>query len=110
MKQRDIFLADLEPTTGQEQQGVRPVLILSGNTMNEHFDLCMICPLSSKVKNFPTCVVLKKSVLNGLSQDSEVLTFQLRTISKKRLQKKIGEISGEELEQVFSGLNDVLRY
>lgn len=110
MKQRDIFLADLEPTKGQEQQGVRPVVILSGNTMNEHFDLCMICPLSSKVKNFSTCLVLQKSVRNGLAQDSEVLTFQLRSISKKRLHKKIGEISEEELEQVFSGLNDVLRY
>lgn len=110
MKQRDIFLADLEPTKGQEQQGIRPVVVLSGNTMNGNFDLCMICPLSSKVKNFPVCVVLKKSLQNGLTQDSEILTFQLRSISKKRLQKKIGEITEEELEQVFSGLNDVLRY
>ncbi len=110
MKQRDIFLADLEPTKGQEQHGVRPVLVLSGNTMNEFFDLCMVFPLSSKVKNFPACVVLKKSAQNGLIQDSEILTFQLRSISKKRLHKKIGEISKEQLEQVFSGLNDVLRY
>lgn len=110
MKQRDIFLADLEPTQGQEQKGTRPVVIVSGASMNEYFDLCMVCPLSSKVKNFSSCVVLKKSPISGLNQDSEILSFQLRTISKKRLHKKIGEITQEQLEQVFSGLNDVLRY
>jgi mRNA interferase MazF len=70
----------------------------------------MICPLSSKVKNYPACVVLKKNSRNGLSQDSEVLTFHMRTISKDRLIKKIGEISGDQLEEIFSGLSDILRY
>lgn len=110
MKQKDIYLVNLNPTKGSEQAGIRPIVIISGNSMNENFDVFIICPISSKIKNFTSCVVLKKSKTNGLQQDSEIITFQIRTISKNRLIKKIGEITNEELEQVFAGLNDVLKY
>ena len=46
MKQREIWLADLNPVKGSEQRGVRPVVILSGNSMNANLDICIVCPLS----------------------------------------------------------------
>ena len=39
MLQKEIYLADLEPTKGKEQKGKRPVVLISGNTMNENFDV-----------------------------------------------------------------------
>lgn len=110
MKQREIYWADLNPVKGSEQSGKRPVVIISGNTMNENFPVCIVCPLTTSVKNFSNCVVLTKSKYNNLSDDSEVITFQVRTLSQDRLLEKIGEITPEELEKIFEGLSDTLRY
>lgn len=110
MKQKEIYWANLEPVKGQEQGGKRPVVIVSGNTMNKHFDIVMICPISTKIKNYEGCVRLNKNDQNKLKQNSEVITFQMRTISKKRLGRKIGSITTDQLGQIFSGLTDILTY
>ena len=108
--QRDICYANLDPAMGNEQQGIRPVLIISGDALNEMTDLCIVCPLTTKIKNYPGTVILIKNLQNGLTDDSEVLTFQVRVLSKKRLIRKIGSISDEELALVKSGVMDVLTF
>jgi mRNA interferase MazF len=110
MKQRDIYLADLNPTLGQEQKGTRPVVIISGNAMNDHLKVSIICPLTSKIKKYAGCVVLAKDEVNNLSQDSEIITFQVRTVAQERLIRKIGEITEEQLERVKTGLVEILSY
>ena len=108
--QRDIYFANPDPAMGNEQQGIRLVLVISGDAMNEMTDLCIVCPLTTKVKNYPGTVILIKNQQNGLAEDSEVLTFQVRVLSKKRLVRKIGTISNEELALVKSGVMDVLTF
>lgn len=110
MWQKEIWLTDLEPVKGREQVGRRPVVIISGDTMNEHYGVRIICPLTSEIKNFAGCLLLKKDRLNRLAKDSEVLTFQLRTISTGRLIKKTGEISAEQLRTIRIFLNEILTY
>ena len=58
MKQRDIWMADLNPLKGSEQQGIRPVVIVSGNAMNDNFGSCIICPLTTKIKNYAGGIAL----------------------------------------------------
>lgn len=47
MKQGDIYLVSLDPTQGREQQGSRPVLIVSHTAFNEATQLPVICPITS---------------------------------------------------------------
>lgn len=110
MKQGDLYFAQLDPAAGSEQKGLRPVVIISGDSMNDVLDICIICPLTSHIKSFPGCVVLKKNKINGLDKDSEIMTFQGRVISKSRLLKKIGVISQKELTEIKRGLVDILTY
>ena len=110
MKQREIWMADLNPVVGSEQKGIRPVVIISGDAMNDTLGISIICPLSSKVKHFAGCLVLTPDSLNGLDVDSEVISFQVRTISHTRLVRKTGIITPEQLEQIKKGLEEVLRY
>lgn len=110
MKQRDICLADLNPLKGSEQSGVRPVVVISGNAMNDNLNICIVCPISSNIKHYAGCIVLKKDDINQLDHDSEVITFQVRTISKSRLVKKIGIVTESQLQQVLNGLMEVLTY
>ncbi len=110
MKQGDLWLGNLNPVKGREQRGIRPVLILSGDAMNDTLGICIVCPLSTKVKKYAGCVVLKKDKINGLEADSEIITFQIRTLAKERLIRKIGRITEPQLEKVKSGLMEILKY
>ncbi len=109
-KQKEIYWADLNPVKGSEQSGKRPVVVISGNTMNEHLPIIIICPITSNVKSFSTCTKLQKSTLNNLKTDSEVITFQVRAVSQDRLDNKIGEISDTELQDIISKLGHLLVY
>ena len=75
MKQKEIHLADLNPTKGSEQQGIRPVVIISGDVMNNNLDVCIVCPLSTTIKHYAGCIFLPKNNINNLSNDSEIISF-----------------------------------
>lgn len=51
MKQGEIWMANLDPTKEREQAGFRPVLIKSGNLLNLHLEIVLICPLTTKLKH-----------------------------------------------------------
>ena len=110
MKQKEIWYANLNPTKGSEQSGFRPIVIISGNMLNTYLKIVLACPLSSKIKNYKGNVVLSPNKENGLKASSEIMIFHIRSISKERLVKKIGEITEEELTELKEGLDDILRY
>ncbi len=110
IKQGDLFWATLDPILGSEQAGVRPVVILSGESMNEGLPLVLACPLTRRIKGYPGSVIIKATPENGLTEDGEILGFQIRAMSKERLRKKIGSISALELHQLLERFLDLLRY
>src|SRR5688572_19402847 len=107
MRQGEIWMSDLNPVTGSGQAGRRPVVILSGNLMNKFLQVVITAPLTSKIKNYQGNTVLKPSQINGLKQESKLMVFHIRSISKARLIEKIGEISKEELRTALATLNDI---
>ena len=107
MKQGEIWMSDLNPSVGSEQAGRRPVVILSGNLMNKFLQVVITAPLTTKIKNYQGNPILKPSTKNGLKLESELLVFHIRSISKKRLIEKVGEISSEELKMALSTLQDI---
>jgi len=110
MRQCEIWYANLNPGKGSEQQGFRPVVIISGNLLNQYLQVVIACPLTTKIKNYKGNIVLEPDNENGLAERSEIMVFHIRSISKDRLVKKIGKISEEQLKQLKVGLDDILRY
>ena len=110
MIQGEIWYANLNPTKGSEQSGFRPLVIISGNLLNEHLNVVITCPLTTKVKNFKGNVVLEPNKTNKLNKESEILIFHIRSVSKDRLVRKIGNITEAELTSIKNGLDDILRY
>ncbi|MCK9272635.1 type II toxin-antitoxin system PemK/MazF family toxin [Candidatus Gracilibacteria bacterium] len=106
--QGDIYLANLNPTLGQEQSGIGPVLIVSGNSFNQNNNIFIVCPITSKLKKYYGDLIVKPNKTNGLSEISEILGFQIRTLSKERLIKKIGNIEKFEVDNVLNGINILL--
>lgn len=110
MKQCEIWYADLDPVKGSEQEGYRPVVIISGNMLNKYLQIVIACPLTTKIKEYKGNVLLKPNDKNGLSKKSEVLTFHIRSISKDRLVKKMGDITREQFNIIKQTLDDISRY
>ncbi len=110
MKQGEIWFTDLNPIKGNEQAGFRPVVIISGNLLNDLSGLVICCPLTTKIKNYHGNVILTPDKINGLKDHSEILTFHVRSLSKNRLKQKIGKIKSDELKQIQSCLQDIMKY
>lgn len=110
MKQGEIWSADLNPVKRSEQAGFRPVIIVSGNLLNQHLPVVIVMPLTSKVKRYKGNPVLTPSKTNGLKQESEMLVFHIRSVSKDRLMRKQGEVGTAEIAEAIKTLNDILKY
>lgn len=110
MKQGEIWELYLDPVAGREQGVRRPAVIVSGDLLNTYLDVVIVCPLTSRIKNYKGNLILDPNSENGLMEKSEVLTFHIRSVSKDRLQKKLGKISKSDVDFVKSTLNDILRY
>lgn len=110
MNQGEIWQANLNPYEGSEQGGFRPVVILSGNLLNRHLPVVITAALTTRKKYYKGNPILKPSRTNGLAKKSELLVFQIQSVSKDKLVEKLGNIDPEELELAIKTLNDLLKY
>ncbi|MCL2751367.1 MAG: type II toxin-antitoxin system PemK/MazF family toxin [Firmicutes bacterium] len=97
VKKWEIYFLDFDPTKGSEQQGVRPALVVSNDSVNKHLPVFTVLPFSSiksGAKIYPTEVELPADI-TGLPKDSVVMLQQIRTVSLDRLRSvtKAGEIT-----------------
>jgi mRNA interferase MazF len=72
----DLVWTDVDPTKGREQAGRRPALVVSPAAFTENTGLAIVCPITSRVRPFPTSVVLPA----GLPVAGEILTSHIRSI------------------------------
>ena len=103
----NIHWADLNPVRGSEQGGKRPVLILSHNVFNERSGTVIVAVLTSQPQKagFPLTLELSDP---KLPKRSWVKMSQIRTLSIKRMRKKVAIATEEELALVIEGLNEII--
>lgn len=95
VKKWDIFYIDLNPVKGSEQQGKRPVLVISNDAVNMNLPIFTCIPFSSvkpDAKIYPTEVCLSTAE-SGLPRDSILMLQQIRTVSVNR-------ISGDKIKTI----------
>lgn len=104
IKRGNIYYADLSPTIGSEQGGIRPVLIIQNDVGNYFSPTVIVTVLTSKVKH-PLPTHINIPVGNGnLTVNSTILLEQIRTIDKSRLHKYLGNVSQEIMNQVDNAM------
>jgi len=90
----------LEPVRGHEQGRVRPVLVISNNTLNHgHSGLVTVVPMTTKGRPLRSFVRIDPSE-GGVSKTSFVMCDQIRTISSERLSRRFGAVSPARLAEV----------
>ena len=56
IKRFDVFLVNLDPTTGSEIQKTRPCVVVSPDEMNRYIATVIIAPMTTKGRAYPTRV------------------------------------------------------
>jgi len=103
----DIRWADLNPVSGSEQAGHRPVLILSQDVFNGRSGTVIAVAITGKLQRagFPLTLELTNV---EMPKKSWVKISQIRTLSVERIGERIGHVSPEEISQVIEGLNEII--
>lgn len=101
IKRGELYYADLSPVVGSEQGGVRPVLVVQNDVGNKFSPTIIAAAVTSKINKakLPTHIELPSN-LYGLAKDSVILLEQIRTLDKRRLKERIGELSESTMARV----------
>ena len=103
----EIWFAKLNPTAGKEQQGSRPVLVVSAKVFNR-LGLCVVCPITqggqlSRYAGFAVTLMGTGSSTQGV-----VMCNQPRTIdAAARGGRFVEDVSDDLLEEVLTRLRPI---
>lgn len=94
----EVWLVDLNPVIGHEQSGRRPALVISDDMFNHSLaELVIVVPITSRYKGIPTHIELETSFLKTKSY---IKTEDIRSVSTKRLAKKLGSVEASLMNLV----------
>ena len=99
---------DLGGSRGHEQKKERPCLIWRDL---DHLQMAVIIPFTGSLdgERFSHTHTVSPTSANGLEKDSVALVFQITSIDKKRLIKKLGVLDDADTRAIGIILKDLLR-
>lgn len=105
IKRGELYYADLSPVVGSEQGGIRPILIVQNDTGNKYSPTIIAAAITSQMNKakLPTHIEIGANEF-GLVKNSVILLEQIRTLDKRRLKEKIGELSPVTMRKVNTAL------
>jgi mRNA interferase MazF len=93
----EVVLVNLDPTIGAEQKKTRPCVIIN---IHPKLELVTVLPVTDAThKKSKVFVPITDKKLAGLSKPSVIDTYQIRTISKQRIIRKLGNLSDYEVHE-----------
>lgn len=109
MKRGQIYIATLTPRSGSEQQGRRPVLVLSHDSFNttKNWRSIIVVPISTTSRQGPTLIPLPAGT-GGLTKDSSALCHQITTLDRSKLSDYVGTLTDEQMLEVEEGIKAAL--
>jgi mRNA interferase MazF len=105
MKRGDIFLANLNPSRGSEQAGIRPVILVQRNSLGQFTRTAIAVPLTSNIRRaqVPGTIMIPAGT-GGLVQDSVALCYQAVVLDQDRFIRKVGELPQQYLDMLREAL------
>jgi mRNA interferase MazF len=93
----DLVILSFDPSSGHEQKGRRPALIISNEIFNKALSLAIACPITNTDRSFPFHVKLEAENLKGF-----IMTEQIKSIDfNARNVKFVEKVDEDTLNQVL---------
>lgn len=102
VKRGEIWLVALDPTVGSEIRKTRPCVVVSPPEIHDHLRTVIVAPMTSGSRPAGFRVALSFEGVDGL-----ILLEQVRTLDKRRLVRRLGEVPDEVLRQVLRTLREL---
>jgi len=108
VRRGDLYWAELKPRSGSEQQGRRPVIVLSHDGFNESpaWKSIIVIPCTTSAaqsRRGPTVVPLARGT-GGLPEDCAAICHQITTLDRSKLTQRIGALPEPVLQAVEMGI------
>lgn len=108
-KRGDIVLVNFNPQKKSEEIGkTRPAIIISDSELNEILDLVSVVALTTNLIDDSEPLRIRISKRENLTQESDAMVEQLRSVSKSRIGEKIASCTTGELEKIAFGIKSML--
>lgn len=104
IKQGDIFMCNFSNgSIGNEQKGIRPIVVISANIRNDNSDNVFVFPITHARKKPQPChyKLYKIDYPFFTYKENTILCEEGRSISKYRLERKLGSISEKDIENIL---------
>ena len=101
----DIYYADMEPHIGSEQGGTRPVVVLQNDVGNRYAPTLIVATVTSRTEKKryqPTHVLIAHNT--AFEKPSVVQLEQIFTIDKSRIQRFLGRLTQDEMQEIEKGV------
>ncbi|MEV2910540.1 type II toxin-antitoxin system PemK/MazF family toxin [Paenibacillus larvae] len=89
----DIVYMDFNPQSGHEQAGWRPALVLSPKLFNATTNLAVVCPITSRVKNY----LFEVHLPDIMKTKGVILVHQLKSADWRSRKLEIREKAPQEI-------------
>ena len=103
----EMYWVDFPPSTGHEQSGRRPAIVIQDDTYAGLLGTAIVVPVTGQPANarFPGTVSVIPTAQNGLLKLSVVLVFQARAIDRRRFGNRIGVVEAAVLGLIYAELD-----
>ena len=100
-----VVVAELDPTLGHEQHGVRPCVVVSDPDVigDQRFPLVCVVPVTGTPGEGLLYPPLAPGQ-SGLAKRSFALIDQLRSVDKRRVRRVFGDLARQEMAAIDEGL------
>ena len=110
MKRGEIWLVGLDPVSGHEQRGRRPVLIVSPDAFNQLTKVPVVLPITSggsfaRTAGFTVALVDGGTETTGVVRCDQPQALDLTS----RLGKRLESVSSDIMDEVLAKLNTILQ-
>ncbi|PZO11805.1 MAG: type II toxin-antitoxin system PemK/MazF family toxin [Leptolyngbya foveolarum] len=96
MNRGEVWWINFDPSVGGEIKKERPAVIVSNNAANRNLNRVQVVPLTSNTSR----IYPSEALVTLQGRPSKAMADQLTTVSKKRMRKKAGELTPEEIAAV----------
>ena len=106
----ELWMVEWSPGRGSEQLGPLPALVVQCDPVNlqTRYTNTIVLALTSRFHGQPTHVEIHPTAANGLAVTSYVLCEQIMTISKERMERRLGVITPEGMALVQRAVRRML--
>jgi len=100
MKRADVWWIDFGPSVGGEIRKLRPAVIVSNDSANEHLNRVQVVPITRPTARlYPS-----EAYVTVRGRRSKAMADQITTVSKRRLINPAGTVPQEEMKALATAI------